>query len=114
VSISRLTLKDQHRAETNQSETRSLNERKRLAEIKRGKPCKNDKRDDFLYALQLGGRVDRVADPIGRHREQYSTKAIPQLTKMANTMVQALNLRLPYHANVMKMLEQESSRTGRM
>jgi len=31
---------------------------------------------------------------------------------MANTMVQALNLRLPYHANVMKMLEQESSYTA--
>jgi hypothetical protein len=65
VPISRLTLKDQHRAQTNQSETRSLNERKRLAEIKRGKPRENDKRDDFLYALQLGGRVDRVADPVG-------------------------------------------------
>lgn len=74
VPISRLTSKDQHRAETNQSETRSLNERKRLAEIKRGKPCKNDKRDDFLYALQLGGRVDRVADPIGRHRETIFNK----------------------------------------
>jgi hypothetical protein len=74
VPISRLTLKDQHRAETNQSETRSLNERKRLAEIKRGKPCKNDERDDFLYALQLGGRVDRVADPIGRHRETIFNK----------------------------------------
>ena len=36
------TLKDQHRAQTNQSETRSLNERKRFAEIKCGKPCTND------------------------------------------------------------------------
>src|SRR5580704_4559599 len=44
---------------------------------------------------------------------QYSKKAMPQLTSTASGSQLSLNLRWPYHANVMKILEANSIRTGK-
>src|SRR6478752_4179690 len=44
--------------------------------------------------------------------KQYSTKAMPQLTTITKNIGDVLNLRWPYHARVMKMFEQTSSKMG--
>src|SRR5580693_5799930 len=43
---------------------------------------------------------------------QYSKNAMPQLTMMASGSQLSLNFRWPYQANVMKILEPNSIRTG--
>src|SRR5947209_1435988 len=45
---------------------------------------------------------------------QYSKKAIPQLTKITSQIGRSLYLRWPYHAMVIKMLEQIRSPIGTM
>src|SRR5476651_1832811 len=46
--------------------------------------------------------------------KRYSKNAMPQLARMTSQSGELLNfgLRLPYHANVMKMFESVSSTTG--
>jgi hypothetical protein len=49
-------------------------------------------------------------NPLAGTVRQYSKKAIPQLIRMAFQRVMSLLLRCQYHANVMKILEENNRR----
>jgi hypothetical protein len=79
-----------------------------LAEVEEGEDGEDHQGDDLLHHLELDGREALGADAVGRHLQQYSKKAMPQLTRITFQSASWRNFRWPYQAKVMKMLEKMS------
>lgn len=108
-------LEDEECAGRDQNEADRMIPGQRLLQVQHRKTREDGQGDDFLHRLQFSGRIDRVADAVGRDRQAILDKGDPPACQDRERERRGLELEMPVsgegHENVGKR-QQDDWRDG--